>query len=187
MIRTALRALALTVFFVPLAWAQEAAVTRRALELRDAPGEQGRTVAGLPARTAVTRTNERQGAWVQVRTATGASGWVHLFDIGPASAPAEGGSLASGALRSVTGLFGGGRPAQVGSTAGIRGLGAEDIAHAEPDGAAVARMETWRQTDADARAFADRASLRATAVEPLPQPGRASTGANGHPSQPESP
>ena len=60
----------------------------------------------LPAQAAVTRTGERQGPWVRVRTEAGATGWVHLFDVGPASAATAGGSAAGGALRGVTGLFG---------------------------------------------------------------------------------
>ncbi|MDB5897488.1 MAG: hypothetical protein JWP41_1090 [Ramlibacter sp.] len=93
MIRTAsthaLRAFALAAVLLPGAWAQEAAVVRRATELREAPGDQALSLAPLPAQTAVTRTNERQGPWVQVRTAAGATGWVHLFDVGPATAAAR--------------------------------------------------------------------------------------------------
>ncbi|HYE41370.1 MAG TPA: SH3 domain-containing protein [Ramlibacter sp.] len=153
------------------AWAQEAALTRRAVELRDAPGDQARSLASLPAQSPVTRTNERRGPWVQVRTAAGATGWVHLFDVGPAAAPTEGGGVAGSALRSVTSLFGGARPAtQTASTSGIRGLGAEDLAHAQPDAAAVSRMEAQRQRDADVRAFAQRAGWQPVAVAPLPAP-----------------
>lgn len=160
------------------AFAQEAAVTRRVVEVRDVPGDKGRSVATLPAQAPVTRTTERQGPWVQVRTASGATGWVHLFDIGPAAAPAadngSGGSAIGGALRGVTGLFGGSRPAtQTGSTAGIRGLGAEDLAQAQPNPQALTQMESLRQSDADVRAFAGRSAWRPAAVEPLPEPARA--------------
>ena len=48
----------------------------------------GRSLAALPAQTAVTRTEQRQGPWVQVRTAAGDTGWVHLFDLGPATTTA---------------------------------------------------------------------------------------------------
>jgi hypothetical protein len=175
MIRTtlvhALRAFALGALLLPAAWAQEAAVIRRATELREAPGDQSRSLAPLPAQTAVTRTNERQGPWVQVRTAAGATGWVHLFDVGPATAAATGGGGgAGGALRSVTGLFSSPRPTQTGTTAGIRGLEAADLAQAQPNLAAVTQMEGLRQNEADARSFADRSTLRSAQVAPLPAP-----------------
>jgi hypothetical protein len=176
MIRTALRTGALALLLLASAWAQEAAVTRRATELRDKPADTGRSLASLPAQSPVTRSNERQGPWIQVRTASGATGWVHLFDIGPASAAASdgGGNVVGGALRGVTNLFGGGnRQTQTNTTAGIRGLGAEDLAQAQPNPAGVTQMEGLRQSEAEARSFADRSAWRPAAVEPLPAPARA--------------
>src|SRR5881398_118003 len=102
MIRTVLRAAALLLLLAGSAWAQEAAVTRRATELRETPGDSGRSLAALPAQAAVTRTEQREGPWVQVRTAAGATGWVHLFDLGPAStsaAASTGSNVVGGALR----------------------------------------------------------------------------------------
>lgn len=152
---------------------EEAAVVRRGSELRESPADSGRVLAPLPADTAVTRTGERQGAWVRVRTAAGLAGWVHLFDVGPASG--NGSGTMAGAFRSVTGLFS--KPATQRtttstSTIGIRGLGAEDLAQAQPDLQAVARMEALRQSDGEARQFARRAQLTAVSVDPLPEPAR---------------
>jgi hypothetical protein len=178
MIRTVLRTATLVLLLAGSAWAQEAAVTRRATELRETPGDGGRSIAALPAQAAVTRTEQRQGPWVQVRTANGASGWVHLFDLGPAGTSAaadSGNSLVGGALRGVGSLFGGGsKPATTSTTAGIRGLGAEDLAQSQPDPAAVKRMEALRQGDGDVRSFAERAAWRPAAVDPLPAPAAAS-------------
>lgn len=169
MIRIALCSL-LAACVPPLAHAQEAALTRRAVELREAPADQARSLASLPAQAPVTRTSERRGPWVKVRSEAGATGWVHLFDVGPAASAGSGG-FAGGALRSVTSLFGGARPATTSATtAGIRGLGAEDLAQAQPDAAAVARMEAQRQDAGQARAFAQRVGWRAAAVDPLPAP-----------------
>ncbi|MBC5781665.1 SH3 domain-containing protein [Ramlibacter sp. USB13] len=174
MIRTALRGAMLVFLLLASAWAQEAAVTRRATELRETPSDAGRSMAPLPAQAAVTRLEQRQGPWVQVRTAAGATGWVHLFDLGPATATAAsssgGGDVVGGALRSVGSLFGGGGPrqAQTSTTAGIRGLGAEDLAQSQPDLNAVKQMDALRPSDADVRSFADRSAWKPTAVEPLP-------------------
>ncbi|MEJ5990679.1 SH3 domain-containing protein [Ramlibacter sp. PS3R-8] len=187
MIRTVLlHALCVVVLaggLLPAASAQEAAVTRRATDLRDAPGDKGRSIAALPAQAAVARTGERQGPWVQVRTDAGATGWVHLFDIGPASAAKEGGSTTGNALRGVTGLFGGNRQTQTGSTAGIRGLDAQDLANAQPNPGAVTRMEGLRQSEADARTFARNADLRTATVEALPEPSRRTASPAGNPGQ----
>jgi hypothetical protein len=187
MIRIALPVLTLLLALATPARADEAAVTRRATELRETAGDQGRSIAALPAQAALTRTSERQGPWVRVRTADGATGWVHLFDIGPATAapPADsGGGVVGGALRGVTSLFGGNRPQQTATTAGSRGLGAEDLAQAHPNPAAVAQMERLRQTEADARAFADAAALRPVVVAPLAAPAATSQpAAGGNPQQ----
>ena len=195
MIRIALRGAVLVFLLAGSAWAQEAAVTRRATELRDAPSDTGRSVAALPAQSAVTRTNQRPGPWVQVRTAAGATGWLHLFDLGPATttAASEGGnSLLGGALRGVGSLLGGNtRPATTSTTAGIRGLDAQDLAQAQPDTAAVRQMEGLRPSEADVRSYAQRAAWRPVQVDPLPAPAPArasfSSDPSRNPGQPESP
>jgi hypothetical protein len=173
MIRIVLGLLASAALLAGPALAQEAAATRRATEVREAPGDNARSLAALPAQAVVTRTGERRGPWVQVRTANGVSGWLHLFDLGPAGATESSGSALGGALRGVTGLLGGGRPSQAGTTAGIRGLGAEDLARAQPNPYEVAQMEKLRLGESEARSFAESAGLHPVAVAPLPGPVRA--------------
>jgi hypothetical protein len=97
-----------------------------------------------------------------------------MFDVG-STVPAQGGNTATGALRGLTSFFGRSSaqaPAATTSTAtiGIRGLGAEDIANAQPDLAAVARAEALRQDAVRARQFGTDAALVAQLVEPLPLP-----------------
>ncbi len=169
----------------------EPAVARRATELREAPAASARSLAALPEGTALQRTDERQGPWVRVRTPAGAGGWVHMFDLGPASGAGSGGGggladTAAGALRGVASLFGKPAPTRVTtptSTIGIRGLGAEDLAQAQPDTAAVARLDGLRASEQQARAFARDAALAPVAVEPLPAatPARGTTGGSGGP------
>lgn len=157
-----------------LAQAQSESVQiKRAAELREAPGESARSLAALAARTPVTRSGARQGAWIQVRTAEGASGWVHMFDVGAASSAAPAGAGTS-ALRGLTSFFNKGS-AQGGtvtatSTVGIRGLGAEDLARAQPNPAAVVQAEALRQDADQARQFATSAALSSRAVDALPAP-----------------
>ncbi|MCJ0765231.1 SH3 domain-containing protein [Variovorax terrae] len=172
----------------------EAIVVKRPAELREAPGDASRSLATLAAQTPVTRQGERQGAWVQVKTAQGATGWVHMFDLGAAGGAAPGGNAATGALRSITNFFNKGSaqaplasPAT--STVGIRGLGAEDLAQAQPNLAAVGQAEALRLDAGQARQFASLAALSAQAVEPLPIPAapRAATQRGGAPGNPEMP
>ena len=151
----------------------EAVLVKREAQLRDAPGDSARSLAPLPVQTSVTRLGERQGAWIKVRTADGTSGWVHMFDVTSASAPS--GGAAGGALRSLSSFFNKGSAQAPSSnvstsTVGIRGLGAEDLANAQPNMAAVAQADANRVNAAQARQFAGGASLSSRQVEPLPVP-----------------
>ena len=158
----------------PLA-AQEAAQLRRATDLRERPEAASRALATLPAESAVTRLPGRQGPWVQVRTAQGQAGWVHLFDLGGPQSGGTAGGTASGALRSVTSLFSREGPATTATSAsGIRGLEAEDLARAQPDARAVAGMEALRQSEAQARDYARSVAWQPVAVAPLLPPPRPS-------------
>lgn len=153
-----------------LAHAQpESVLVKRAAELREAPGETSRSVAPLAARTPVTRSGARQGAWIQVRTAEGASGWVHMFDVAPASSAAAP-SAGANALRGLSSFFNKGGATTATSTVGIRGLGAEDLARAQPNMAAVAQADTLRMDADQARQFASAAALGSRPVEALPEP-----------------
>jgi hypothetical protein len=193
-LRRARRWAAFTLALVaPLAWSQEAALTKRATELRQSPDATAPVLAALPAQTPVTRLPERQGPWVQVRTGAGATGWVHLFDVAPAAGggarrDADGGTSAANPLRGVTNIFSRSAGATTSTSAsGIRGLDAEDLAKAQPNPAAVGQMETLRHSEADARAFAGSAMLQAMAVDPLPAPARLASpaGGGGDPSNPQ--
>src|SRR6478609_810721 len=62
----------------------EPATMKRASDLRDAPADSGRSLAALPAQEPVTRLGGRQGPWIQVQNRGGITGWVHMFDVGPA-------------------------------------------------------------------------------------------------------
>ena len=150
------------------AQAQEATI-KRATELRQAPGDQSASLGALAADSSVSRTGERKGSWVKVRTPQGSAGWVHMFDLGAQPATASSNSTASG-LRSVGGLFGGGSTTTATATVGIRGLSAEDLANAQPNPAAVSQAEKMRLDAEQARQFAGAAALRQRSVEPLPEP-----------------
>lgn len=153
------------------AWAQTANFTvKQDTTLRSAPNDAA-TGPALKANTPVTRLNERQGAWSRVRLANGTMGWVHMFDL-KASTAAAAPSSGSGALRALGQVAGAtsSRQTVATSTAGIRGLDADDIANATPNLAAVQQAEERKTSEAQARQFANRAQLTTQNVEPLPKP-----------------
>ena len=151
----------------------EAVIIKRPAQLRDAPGDASRAITNLPVQTSVTRLGDRSGAWIKVSMADGTSGWVHMFDI---TSPNNAGSSAgAGALRTLGSFFNKGSAQTPGSsvatsTIGIRGLGAADLANAQPNVAAVAQADASRADAQQAQRFATLASLNARQVEPLPAP-----------------
>ncbi len=173
LVRALLLALAGAIAFPTLAQ-NDALITKRPSTLRDAPADTAGTLASLPAQTPLTRLPVRQGPYVQVRTANGTTGWMHLFDVSSPSEQSSVAATATGALRGLTNFFGrGSAPANnstASTTVGIRGLGAEDIANAQPNTAALAQLEGQRQDATQARKFADSAALQVQVVEPLPVP-----------------
>lgn len=155
------------------AHAQEDAVIKRATQLRAAPGDSASSVAELAANATVSRTTQRQGAWVQVRSAAGAVGWLHMFDIG---APARD-NVAADALRKLESKVGGGSAISVATaTAGIRGLGEGDVSRSTGGGRGARSAEGLNQADRlrataeSARAFAMAAALQPRRIDALPVP-----------------
>lgn len=166
--------------FAALAAAQvhaqtEPVVVKRPTELREAPSEKSSSLATLAAQMPVNRLPTRQGPWIQVRTAAGVTGWVHMFDVGASSNSSAPSNTATGALRGLSNFFNRGSTqtnstTTATSTVGIRGLTGEDIANSQPNLAALAQAESLRVDAIQARNFAAEAPLSARAVEPLPAP-----------------
>ena len=150
-------------------------IVKRATQLRETPSEASPGLAALAPQAAVTRLQQRRGPWIEVRSAQGVNGWVHMFDVGTTPV-AQGGNFATGALRGLTSLFGGGNslaPTRTATaTVGIRGLGAEDIANAQPNLTAVALADALRLDATQARQFAKVAALTPQSIDPLPAPPR---------------
>lgn len=152
----------------------ETLLTKQSTSLREQPASNAGSVATLAAGTAVTRTPQRVGPWMQVQTANGQQGWVHMFDLTAASsagAPANNGL--TGALRGLTGFLNRGSSGSTTvatSTVGIRGLSKEDIQNAAPNTAGVEKLEHLRADDTQARRFAAEKALTVQSVQPLPAP-----------------
>lgn len=156
------------------AYAQDAVTIKRPTQLRAAPGDSAAHVAELAAHATVTRTPQRQGAWVQVRSESGAMGWVHMFDIGT---PARVNNTAAQALRDLGSKAGGGSSVSVATaTVGIRGLGEGDVSRAPVGGRTASgaqslqQLDRWRASADSARTFASTAALQSRTVDALPVP-----------------
>ena len=149
--------------------AQEAVIAKRATDLRATPADSGQKVEALAEGTPLTRLGPRQGPWVQVRTQQGKTGWLHMFTVGVAGGAGQGSSV----LRDPSNVLNrGAQGATVTatSTVGIRGLGEEDLARAQPNLRAVTQMENQRVDAGAARQFARGAALNARNIGDLPAP-----------------
>lgn len=151
--------------------------TKQAINLREQPSAQSASVATLASGTSVTRTPQRSGPWMQVQTANGQRGWVHMFELTASNASAPASNGLTGALRGLSGFLNRGSNSGTTvatSTAGIRGLSKEDIQNASPNLAALERLDQLRADEAQARRYASERTLTAHAITALPAPVQAS-------------
>ena len=162
-----LRALAIAALLVlaPAAWAQEQATTNRSTELKERGANEARALATLPENTAV-KVLARSGGWTRVE-AGGQSGWVNVFHLRfPTTVESKSGG--GNPFSSVTSFLGGGRQTEKSTTiatTGIRGLSPEDLKNANPNPAALAKMQTYRADKPAAERYARDAKLAAVSVD----------------------
>jgi len=151
---------ALCLFWALTANANPATVVR-ATELKKAPATDAETLATLEDNATV-QTAERRGGWIQVKTAAGATGWVKFLALRFSGAGA-GKSGDSGVSQLFNVARGGTSGSQV--TTGVRGLDAEDISAAQPNTAAVQRMDGFAVSADEAGRFAAEGALQAQRVD----------------------
>lgn len=144
----------------PFALAEPATLLRDS-ELRAKPQADAAVIAPLQAQSVV-EVSARQGAWAQVKTPTGQSGWVRVLNLRTGSG--RRGDAGIGAMASV---FRTGSSGNTVST-GVKGLSAEQISQAAPNEAEVARLATLAVKEADARQFASQGKLASQSVDYLP-------------------
>lgn len=104
----------------------------------------------------------RQGAWANVKTASGQTGWVRVLNLRTGSG--QRGDAGVGALASV---FKTGSSGNTVST-GVKGLSAEQLQNATPDPAEAERLNSFAVKTADARTFAKQGKLADKKVDYLP-------------------
>lgn len=152
--------IALALFWVLSAHANPATLVR-ATELKQAPASDAETLAALEENAAV-ETVERRGGWIQVKTDAGATGWVKFLAL-----RFSGSGSAKAGDSGVSQLFNVARGGTSGSqvTTGVRGLDAEDISTAQPNAAAVQRMDSFAVSADEAGRFAADGPLQAQRVD----------------------
>lgn len=153
-------AIALALCWALTAQADPATVVR-ATELKKAPASDAETLAALEENASV-QTAERRGGWIQVRTDAGASGWVKFLTLRfSGSGAARAGE--SGIAQLFSAARGGTSGAQ--ATTGVRGLDAADISTAQPNAAAMQRMDGFAVSTGEAGRFAAEGPLQAQSVD----------------------
>ncbi|MBX3666273.1 MAG: hypothetical protein KF834_11360 [Burkholderiales bacterium] len=112
----------------------------------------------------------RQGAWVQVKTAT-ATGWLYSFNVRFGAAAGSAGGAGGG---SVLGrVFAPRQKVNVTATIGIRGLDEADLKQAQFDGSQLQALDGFAASREQAEAHAGDAGLNAARVDYLAQPAAA--------------
>jgi hypothetical protein len=145
----------------------ESALTIRATDLQAQAQSDAATLATLPENTKVD-VLRRVGAWDEVKTAAGQTGWVRMlnlrFDVNNTSKP----NGAAGSLNALSGLLSTGRTSNTATvTTGVRGLTEEDLKNAKANPAELEKMQRFAADKATAERFAQRTKLAATKVEYL--------------------
>lgn len=148
----------------------EPALTSKTTELMAQAQSDSAVVAGLPENTRV-EVLGRKGAWNQVRTAAGQTGWVRMLILKP-----EGGAQppqGSSPLGAINNLLSAGRGTNAATvTTGVRGLSEEDLQRAQANPAELDKAQRLRADRSAAQDFARRSNLTPAKVDDLTEPVR---------------
>lgn len=140
----------------------EPAITTRSTELKAQPASDAATLATLPEKEKI-ETIKRQGAWVQVKSADGKTGWLRMLSL------RLGNNESQKTTSGLGSLLGFGRNNTTGGTVttGVRGLSEEDLENAKPNPAELEKMEKFSVNKAQAKRFAASAKLQSQDLEYL--------------------
>ena len=152
---------------LPLATAAQEAFTNRSTDMKERAEAGARTLKTLAENTPV-KVISKGGGWTRVE-AGGQSGWVQMFHLrypgtaGGAKASSGGGDFLSSIGSALTGQRS--NPNANLATTGVRGLSQEELKNANPDPAALSRLQSYRADRAAAERFAREAKLAAVKVD----------------------
>lgn len=140
----------------------EPATLLRDSELRASPNSNAAITQTLKKKDVID-IKSRKGAWAQINTAAGKTGWVRLLNLRTGSDQKGEGSL--GTLASV---FKTGSSGNTVST-GVKGLSEEKLKIAEPNDAEAAKLNKQKVSENDARSFAKQGKLSTQTINYLPE------------------
>lgn len=168
-------ALAFTALLTAGAAHAESALTSRSTELQAQAQSDAASIANLPENTRVD-VLVRRGAWTQVKTAAGQSGWVRMLALKPentsaASTSHPGPGAASNPLGALNNLLSSGRTSNSATvTTGVRGLSEEDLQQAQANPAELDKAQRFVADRNAAQSFAQRSNLSPLKVDYLAEP-----------------
>lgn len=145
------------------ALAADAATVARDTELRAKPVNDADVVARLKAQARV-GVQSRSGAWAQVTTADGKSGYVRLLNLRTAS-----GQKGDSGVGSIASVFKTGSSGNTVST-GVKGLNEEDLTGAQPAPEQAKKLDGLKADPKEAKDGARLAGLKSKAIDYLPTP-----------------
>ena len=140
----------------PFCLAAETGSVVRAAELKQKPFFDAPKVADLAANATVEIVT-RQGAWIEVKTKDGQTGWVKMLNVRTGNGEVKSGSTASGLLAGVS-LFKTGSSGTT-ATTGVRGLSEEDLKNAQPNPAELEKLNGFGVSADEAAKFAKAGKL----------------------------
>jgi len=150
-----------------LAIAAEKGVMRYSADLMAAPFRDAKVVTSLGEKQPLEIT-ERRGAWLRIVTADRKhNGWVRLHQV----------SVGNGNTGRSWNVRETGRSGSSGlvATTGIRGLQAGQLRDAKPNEAELHKLNSYRASEAQARAYAQERGLKNVQVSELPNPNASSS------------
>lgn len=150
----------------------ESALTAREVALQAEAQADAPTLATLAAETKVD-VLLRRGAWSQVKTGAGQTGWLRMMSLkaapNPNAAPTQ--TASANPLGALGGLLNAGRSDNSATvTTGVRGLSEEDLQNAQANPAELEKMQKFGVDKKAGQAFAQRSKLAPASVEYLPEP-----------------
>lgn len=163
-----MRGYALALMFVACAAQAEPALTNRATDVLVQPQSDASKLASL-AKNDKVEVLQRSGAWSEVKTSAGKTGWIRMMHLVPAGSGADKpGSAAPSQVNALAGLQGSGRTSNNATvTTGVRGLRESDLQRARPNPEEFQRMQKHAVAKEAGLTFAQRNRIASARVEYL--------------------
>lgn len=156
----------LLLLWLPLAASAESvAYTVRPTDIKQQPYSDAASIATLPEKSSV-NVLVRKGGWVQISSAKG-KGWVKMLNLRSSPTATRTGDNGLQSLLNI------GRSGSSGLTVatGVRGLSEEDLQSAQPNPAALGKLQGYAVDRRQAERFGSSSKLKSQTLDYVPAPG----------------